>query len=170
MTVKHILEHELTSKQERDPAYRWTESENKGPSNKLRSLHDAIVHKHLGDKRVAMHVYQHGLPRLLCEVTIQAAPSEDTIQAALAEAVHWIAVLAITLSARQTAVHMPVLRMLSARLADLSPEQCEERQARIASFRQVADQIAKAKRLATDRDSRKRRFADMCADDQQLLE
>jgi len=185
LTVQHILDHELTPKQRRNPAYRWSVHDDKGPSNKLRSLHDAIVHNHLGDKRVAMHVYQHGLPRLLCEVDAppssrhsapaaehrgQRAPAEDTIQAALAEAIDWIAALATTLSARQTDVHMPVLRMLSARLDDLSPGQREERRARISNFRQVADQIAKAKRLATDRDSGKRRFDDMCADDQQLLE
>ena len=132
-----------------------------------------------------MHLYQHGLPCLLCKVDAppssrksttsagnprQRSLSKDIIQAALAEAVHWIATLARTLSDRQKDVHMPVLRMLSARLDDLSPEQRQERQVRIASFRSIAVQIAKAKRLATDRDSGKRRFDDMCADDQQLLE
>ena len=117
-----------------------------------------------------MHVYQHGLPDLLCEHRGQRAPAEDTIQAAVAEAVDWIATLAITLSARQTDVHLPVLHMLSARLGDLSHGQCEEQRARISSFRQVSDQIANAKRIATDRDSGKRRFDDMCADDQQLIE
>ena len=185
LTVKHIIDHELTPRQRRDPACCWTESEDRGPSKRLRSLHDAIVHNHLGDKRVAMHLYQHGLPRLLCKVDAppsspnsataaehrrQGAPSEDTIQAALAEAIHWLASLATTLSARQTDVHMPVLRLLSARLDDLSPEQREERRARIASFRQVVDQIATAKRLVQERDSRKRHFVDMCARDQQLLE
>ena len=60
--------------------------------------------------------------------------------------------------------------MLSARLGDLSHGQREERRAQISSFRQVSDQIAKAKRLVTDRDRGKRRFDDMCADDQQLIE
>ena len=173
LTVEHIVDHELTPEQRRNPAYRWSVRDYKGPSLKLRSLHDVIVRKHLGDKRVAMHVYQHGLPDLLCEHRGQSscrAPAEDTIQAAVAEAVDWIVTLAITLSARQTDVHLPVLRMLSARLGDLSQGQCEERRARISSFRQVSDQIAKAKRIATDRDSGKRRFDDMCADDQQLIE
>ena len=142
--MEHIVAHELTPEQRRNPAYRWSVRDYKGPSVKLRSLHDAIVRKHLGDKRVAMHVYQHGLPDLLCEVDAppssrhsataaehrgQRAPAEDTIQAALAEAVYWIATLAITLSARQTDVHLPVLRMLSARLGDLSHEQREDRRA-----------------------------------------
>ena len=131
-----------------------------------------------------MHLYQHGLPCLLCKVDAspssrksttsaehrrQRAPSKDIIQRALAEAVHWIVYLASTLSDRQKDVHMPVLRMLSARLDDLSPEQREERRVRIASFHQVAVQIAKARQLANDRDSCKRHFADMCDDDQQLL-
>ena len=185
LTVEHIVDHELTPEQRRNPAYRWSVRDYKGPSLKLRSLHDVIVRKHLGDKRVAMHVYQHGLPDLLCEVDAppssrhsataaehrgQRVHTENTIQAALAEAVDWIATLAITLSPHQTDVHLPVLRMLSARLGDLSHGQREERRALISSFRQVSDQIAKAKRLVTDRDRGKRRFGDMCADDQQLIE
>ena len=97
LTVEHIVAHELTPEQRRNPAYRWSVRDYKGPSLKLRSLHDVIVRKHLGDKRVAMHVYQHGLPGLLCEVDAppssrhsataaehrgQRAPAEDTIQAA----------------------------------------------------------------------------------------
>ena len=74
-----------------------------------------------------------------------------------------------TLSAREKDVHLPVLRMLSARLDDLSHEQREERRAQIASCRQMANQITKAKRLATDRNSGKRQLDDMCAEDQQLL-
>ena len=61
------------------------------------------------------------------------------------------------------------MRMLSARQEDLSPEQHEERQSRNSSIHRITDQIAEAKKLAKDRDSGKRKFDDISADDQQLL-
>ena len=34
LTMQHILDHELTPKQRRNPAYRWSVHDDKGPSNK----------------------------------------------------------------------------------------------------------------------------------------
>ena len=65
LTMKHILERELTPDQRRKSHYQWDPHGTIGPSNKARSLHDAILHKHPGHKNTAHHIYQHGLPRLL---------------------------------------------------------------------------------------------------------
>ena len=65
---------------------------------------------------------------------------------------------------------MPVLRMLGARPENLSPEQRQEREFRISSIRHIADQVSKAKKLAMDRDSGKRKWADISPGDKQLLE
>ena len=185
LTMKHILEKELTPAQRRNPAYHWTLGSEKGPSNKARSLHDAIVRKHLGHKNTAHHIYQHGFSRLLCDVDTscrrhsataaehrgQTALVEATdVQTALAEAADWMLALTSTLFGRQEDLHTPVMHMLSARLQDLSPEQCEERRSRISSIRKFADQVAKAKKLASDRDSGKRKWEDLSRDDMQLLE
>ena len=67
-------------------------------------------------------------------------------------------------------MHLPVLRMLSARLEDLSDDQREERRARISRCRKIAYQIAQGKRLATDRDCGKRKFFDMYPTEQEVLE
>ena len=157
----------------------------KGPSNKLRSLHDTILYKHLGHNDTAHHIYQHGLPRLLCDVNAsrrrpsataaehraQTILAESTdVQTALAEAAKWMASLASTLYGRNEDLRTPVMHMLGARLEDLSPEQCEERRSRIASIRSFANQVAKAKKLAMDRDSGKRKWEDISLDDKQLLE
>ena len=62
------------------------------------------------------------------------------------------------------------MHMYSARLKDLSPEQREERPSRICNIRRLTGQIAKAKQLANDRDSGKRKFDTFSSEDQQLLE
>ena len=187
LTMKHILENELTPDQQQNPNYHWDLGSEKGPSTKARSLHDAIMRKHLGHKNTAHHIYQHGLPRLLSAVDAprrrhSATVAEhrsldqpggqpnDTVQTALAEAAHWVAALASTLFARKEELHTPCMHMLSARLEDLSPEQREERRSRISSSRRIADQVAEAKKLAMDRDSGKRKFEDISPEDQQLLQ
>ena len=185
LTMEHILENELTQDQRRKDAYHWTRGSGKGPSTKARSLHDVIVRKHLGHKNTAHHIYQHGLPRLLCEVNAsrrrhsataaehrgRTARAEATaVHTALVEAADWMAALASTLFGRKEDLHTPVLHMLSARLEDLSPEQRDERRSRISSIRRFADQVAKTKKLAMDRDSGKRKWEDISPDDSQLLE
>ena len=151
----------------------------KSPSTPLRSLHDVILRKHLGDKRVAMHVYQHGLPHLLCEgdapprtqrwATAAELPPAGPV-AAVADTFHWIEALVTMLSARETDVHLSVLRMLSARVEDLSDEQHQARRARMLRCRELAAQFAKGKRLGKDRDSGKRRVDDMSTAEHQILE
>ena len=185
LTMEHILENELTQDQRRKDAYHWTRGSGKGPSRPARSLHDVIVRKHLGHKNTAHHIYQHGLPRLLCEVNAsrrrhpataaehrgRTARAEATaVHTALVEAADWMAALASTLFGRKEDLHTPVLHMLSARLEDLSPEQRDERRSRISSIRRFADQVAKTKKLAMDRDSGKRKWEDISPDDSQLLE
>jgi hypothetical protein len=185
--MKFILEHELTPTQQQQPHYQWDPHGEKGPSRKARSLHDAIVHKHLGHKNAAHHIYQHGLPRLLDAVAAPrrrdsataaehrgvdqpAKDPSEAVQAALAEAVHWLVALASAIFSRKKDTHMPLLHMLSTRPEDLSPEQRQERHFRTSSFREIAAQFAKAKTLAADRDSGKRTFENMSPADQQLLE
>ncbi|MEC8877994.1 MAG: hypothetical protein VX554_02305, partial [Candidatus Thermoplasmatota archaeon] len=65
LTMKHILEHELTAAQRQESHYHWDLHSKKSPSRQARSLHDVILHKYMGHKNTAHHIYQHGLPRLL---------------------------------------------------------------------------------------------------------
>ena len=64
LTMKHILETELTPDQRQNFQYQWDPHGTTGPSRMARSLHDVIVRNHLGHKSTAQHIYQHGLPRL----------------------------------------------------------------------------------------------------------
>ena len=198
LTIKHILETQLTSAQRRESHYQWDSHGTIGPSRKARSLHDAIVRKYLGHKNTAHHIYQHGLPRLFARSGRRVAtrrvldlhrsarrrpataaehrdldqptdnPSE--VQAALAEAAHWLVTLVSAICSRKDDARMPVLRMLGARPENLSPEQRQQRQSRKASIREIAEKFPHAKMLAKDWDDGKRAFDNMSAADQQLLE
>ena len=100
VTMKHILETELTPAQRLQSHYQWDLHGTTGPSGKARSLHDVIVRKHLGHKNTAHHIYQHGLPRLFAASAAehrdldQLADNPPEVQAALAEAAHWLVTLA----------------------------------------------------------------------------
>ncbi len=180
LTMNHILENECTPAQRRNPAYQWTLGSKKGPSTKARSLHDTIVRKHLGHKNTTHHIYQHGLPRLFALRLHSATAAEHRgqrtvmkatdIMTAAKEAANWMRSLTSTLFGRNEDVHTPFRHLLSARLQDLSPELREERLSRISSIRNIADQVAKAKKLANDRNSGKRKWEDLSRDDMQLLE
>ena len=65
---------------------------------------------------------------------------------------------------------MPLLHMLSARPADLTSEQRQERQSRSSSKQEIANQIARAKMLAEGRDTGTRKLKDMSPADKRLLE
>ena len=144
--MNHILRYEITPLQRRNPQYQWTLRSNRSPSSKARSLHDAIVRKHLGHKNTAQHIYQHGAPRLLCDVNascrLHSATALD-IQKALAEAANWIVGLASALFDRT-------------RLEDLSPNLCEVRVSRISRIRKSECQVPEAKNLLRSRGKRNR--------------
>ena len=90
----------------------------------------------------------------------QLADNPSEVQAALAEAAHWLVTLASAIFSRKADARMPVLRMLGARPENLSPAQRQERQSRKASIRKIAEECSHAKILAKDRDDGKRAFDD----------
>ena len=102
LTMKHILETELTPAQRLQSHYQWDLHGTTGPSRKARSLHDVIVRKHLGHKNTAHHIDQHGLPRLFAASAAehrdldQLADNPSEVHAALEEAAHWLVALAGT--------------------------------------------------------------------------
>ena len=160
-----------------------------------------MLHKYLGDKNTAHHIYQHGLPRLLATSRRRSAPpranpsrwrstwaasrspsaaaeqrdldqvvAENEVQAALADAAHWLVTLVSAISCRQDDVRMPVLRMQAACPENLSIAKRQERQSHKASIRRFAHDVSHTKMLTRDRNNNKRTFDNMNGADQQLLE
>ena len=149
--MKYILENELTPVQQRRREYVWNSDGKKGPSSKARSLHDVLLRKHLGDKNVAQHIYQHGLPFLLgvqngvlCLYDATAAEDrrldqlttdvKSSIQMALGETFEWLTVLASTILSRKKDKDMPLLHLLSALPAHRTPEQRQARESRASKI------------------------------------
>ncbi len=187
LTMKYILENELTPVQQRRREYVWNSDGKKGPSSKARSLHDVLLRKHLGDKNVAQHIYQHGLPTLLRVQNGVRCLSDATapehrrldqlttdvtwcVQIALLETIEWLTALTSTSLSRMKYKNMPLLHLFSARPAHLTPEQRQVRDSRSSRMKEIAELIARGKMLAAERDKGKRKFDDMSPADKQVLE
>ena len=78
--------------------------------------------------------------------------------------------LASAIFSHKDDARVPVLRMLAARPEHLSPAERQERQSRRANIRKIAEEFSHAKILPNDRDIGKRKFDDMSAADQQLVQ
>ena len=106
--MEYILDNDFTPDQRRNRRY-CCDPEH--PSNQVRSLHDAILRNHLGNKNTAQHIYQHGLPDLLkhqhgirhilgATAAEHHSPDQpaknlcEAVQPALAEAILWPTALA----------------------------------------------------------------------------
>ncbi len=146
-----------------------------------------ILRKHLGDKSVAQHIYQHGLPFLLgvqngVLCLYDATAAEDRrldqlttdvkrcVQMALVETIEWLTVLASTILSRKKDKDMPLLHLLSALPAHLTPEQRQARESRASKIKEIAKLIVRGKMLAAERHKGKRKFDDMSPADQQVLQ
>ena len=100
----------------------------------------------------------------------QLADNPSEVQAALAEAAHWLVTLAAAIFSGQDDARMLVLHMLGARPENLSPVQRQQWESRKASMREISRKFSHAKMLPQDRGDGKRAFDDMRVAGQQFLE
>ena len=125
---------------------------------------NVILRQHLGDARVANFLFNHPIPRLLDLPMRTNAPTKALLQNMLEEFMMWHASLLQSLLEQQQ--HSDVI--MARRLSDLDQKQWQ-RQRRLCK-KEAKQRMNYGASLAEQRDSRKRKFDDMSATEQQILE
>ena len=160
--VKDIDATELTPAQKKNPKYKLRE----GASipTELRSLVNVILRKNLGDARVASYILKHGIPTLLDAPMLRNPLQRAEMETMLEERMAWPASLLKWLNKRQDDPNTIIARKLS----DLNQKQWQaERRSRKWELQQ---QLRQGAHLAELRDTNRKRFHDMSATEQRVLE
>ena len=160
--VKDIAANHLTPAQRKNPKYKLRE----GASipTELRSLVNVILRKNLGDARVALYILEHGIPTLLDAPLLRHPLQRAAMETMLEELMMWHASLLKWLDNRQNDPNTIIARKLS----DLNQKQWQaERRHRKLELQQ---QLRQGAHLAKLRDTNRKRFHDMSATEQRVLE
>ena len=160
--VKDIFANDLTPNQKKNPKYQLR----KGTSitTPQRSFVNNILRKNLGDARIAQYILEHGVPTLL-DLPLQRHPlRRAAMETMLEELMIWHACLLQWLVKRQDNPNTIIARKLS----DLNQKEWQaERRHRKYELQQ---QLRQGTHLAELRDSKRKRFDDMSATEQRVLE
>ena len=162
MLVKDIWANELTSSQRKKSKY--TLCEDSSISTKLRSVVNVILRKNLGDARVATYILKHGVPTLLDPPWFRSTPPQTDIDNMLEEFLGWYASLLKWLSNLQNDPNTIVAQ----RLSDLNQKEWQAERRRKKS--DIEQQLRQGALLANLRDTHAKRFHDMSATEQRVLE
>ena len=129
-----------------------------------RSWITLMLRKNLGHRNVAFFIWQHGLPELLEAPLRNHEPSPEMLQGILEEGLRWHASLLQSLVAHSTGPQMEHAR----RMSDLGL--AAWRRLKGQTYLVAKEKLIRGKRLCQQRDSNKRRYGDMSATEQRLLE
>ena len=162
MLVKDIWANELTSSQRKQPNYKLREG--KAISTELRSVVNVILRKNLGDARVATYMLKNSVPALLDPPWFRRTPPQTEIDNMLEEFLGWYASLLKWLSNVHNDPHMIVAQRLS------DPNQKEWRAERRRRKSIIEQQLRQAAILINLRDTHRKRFQDMSATEQRIVE
>ena len=171
---RELLTHDLLPHQKKDSKYR-IRNKYEGDtylSTFQRSFTDNMLRKHLGDKRVAFRIWQHGIP----SIADRALPLRrrgglaidmSMLQSSLDECLQWYICLANDIVVHQTQEGFDA--QLSASSKDAQERQ--QQQTRREALQKAKDNLRRGAALARQRDKGKRHFLDdMDEDEQKLLE
>ena len=175
---RDILRTEATREQQRKLKFTEMGRGLKGPQ---RSFVDNLIRKHIGDKKLALFIFRHGAPRILltpADVMLQSrpnnAPDEELeervrhVGDVTREGFAFLAAFIVSIREYRTDDALPEARRLSARDAtEQRRTAILERKRELAAVRA---QEKKGKRLVELRDQKKRDFADMTREEQQIVE
>ena len=160
--VEDIFANELTPKQQKQAKYMLREDATI-PSD-LRSLVNVILRKNLGDSRVALYILQHGIPTLLDASLLRHPLQSAAMETMLEELMIWHACLLQWLVERQNDPNT----IIAQKLSDLDQKQWQtERRCRKLELQK---QLRQGAHLAELKDSNRKRFHDMSATEQRVLE
>ena len=107
-----LLQNDLRPHQLKDRRYqlRWDDSGDATLTPFQLSFVGNILRKRLGDKKLAFHIWQHGLPKLIAPPLLQSrAPSPTK---ALEQCCHWYTAFGQSLAAYEASPALPVQRAL----------------------------------------------------------
>lgn len=160
--VKDICAKELTQAQKKNPKYQLREGAT--ISNELRSLVNVILRKNLGDSRVAHYILENGIPTLL-DVSLLRHPLQTAkMETLLEELMVWHASMLQWLDNRQNDADTIIAQKLS------DPRQDQWQANRRHRKKELQQQLRQGKDLAKLRDSKQKRFHEMSATEQRVLE
>jgi hypothetical protein len=160
--AKDIFAHDLTAEQKKNPIYCIRES--KSITTKQRSFVNSILRKNLGDARVAFYILEHGIPTLL-DAPVPRRPLERAhLQDILEELMIWYSSLLQWLTKHQK----DPKTIMAQKLSDLDQKlwQAERRRRKY----EAQEQLREGAHLAELRDSDRKRYHDMSATEQRVLE
>ena len=160
-----FLENDLLPHQASDRRYRI--KRNQKPSTFQRSFIDNILRKSLGHKRVAIRIWQRGLPAIADEPTIRGKVDERVLQSRMEECLTWFSDLVQDLMEHGTQTGFKEQVDLGAKPDGKTKAARERRREAWATARQ---HLRRAKQLAGKRDSGKRKWDDMSQTEQEMLE
>ena len=163
MMVKDIAANHLTPAQRKNPKYKLREDGASIPSQ-LRSLVNVILRKNLGDARVATYILKHGVPTLLDAPWIRRTLPRTEMDSMLEEFLEWHASLLKWLSNLQNDPNTIVAQKLS------DPNDKEWQAERRRKKSDIQQQMRRGTLLVNLRDTHKKRFYDMSATEQRVLE
>ena len=162
MMVKDIVANNLTPAQRKNPKYKLREG--KAISSQLRSLVNVMLRKNLGDAKVASYIFKYGIPTLLDADLLRHPLQEAKMETMLEELLRWHASLLQWLDKRQNHPHTIIARRLS------DPNEKLWQAWRRRRKLHLEQQLRKGIFLAHLRDTNVKRFHDMSAEEQRVLE
>ena len=162
MVVKDIFANDLTPEQKIVSKYKLREGAS--ITTEQRSLVNVILRKNLGDARVATYILKHGVPTLLDAPWIRRTVPRTEMDSMLEEFLEWHASLLKWLSNLQNDPNTIVAQKLS------DPNEKEWQAERRRKKFDIQQQLRQGAWLANLRDTHKKRFHDMSATEQRILE
>ena len=130
-----------------------------------RSFTDNLLRKFLGDKRVAILIWQHGIPSIATERPGRVLDM-SMLQSGLDECLQWYSCLANEIVVHQTQEGFDA--QLSA--SSLDEQERQRQQTRREALQKARDALRLGAALAKERDDRKRSYDDMNDVEQKTLE
>ena len=160
--VKDIFANDLTPELKNVSKYKLREGAS--ITTEQRSLVNVILRKNLGDARVATYILKHGVPTLLDPPSFRSTLPRTKMDSMLEEFLEWHASLLKWLSNLQNDPNTIVAQKLS----DLNQKEWQAERRREKS--DTEQQLRQGALLANLRDTHAKRFHDMSATEQRVLE
>ena len=168
--AENLLTNHLTPAQKKKKKYQIKRTADNSiiVTSKQRSFTNNMLRKYLGSDKVATVIWKFGAPPVLDgSLKIQRAATEHAaLRANIKECLEWWTQLIIAVTAH---AENPDLQTQQ-RLSSLSKEDKLWKEMRRSLLAKLNQDMKNGKRLAEERDSNKRKFADMEAREQQVLE
>jgi hypothetical protein len=164
---RNFITHNLLRHQIRDERYRLRNDFHGDThlSKFQRSFFDNMLRKVLGEKKVAMRIWQHGLPSL-ADLPVSKELDMGMLQSSLDKTMQWYISLANEIAVHQSQEGFDI--QLSA--SSLGEQERQRQQTRREALQKARDALRLGATLAKQRDRGKRAYDDMDDAEHKILE